>query len=171
MLDTITYLLCERSVGSLIILVDIAIFLWYFVLVPLSPSCTLCNKKTSTVSLPCGNCFYCPSCLNSHVAHSCADPSRWPIRCCTSQQIPLRFISQHLTASNLSLAARRIGSWGVPASQTLYCADPACTTPIAANTLFPGRWVTCGNCHSLTCTRCRSFGHVDECRSDHCTIT
>ncbi|THX09487.1 hypothetical protein D6D13_06135 [Aureobasidium pullulans] len=53
MLDTITYLLCERSVGSLIILIDIAIFLWYFVLVPLSPSCTLCKKKTSTVSLPC----------------------------------------------------------------------------------------------------------------------
>ncbi|THW35246.1 hypothetical protein D6D22_08247 [Aureobasidium pullulans] len=53
MLDTITYLLCERSVGSLIILIDIAIFLWYFVLIPLSPSCTLCNKKTSTVSLPC----------------------------------------------------------------------------------------------------------------------
>ncbi|THZ73070.1 hypothetical protein D6C85_04302 [Aureobasidium pullulans] len=119
MLDTITYLLCERSVGSLIILIDIAIFLWYFVLIPLSPSCTLCNKKTSTVSLPCGNCFYCPSCLNSHVAHSCADPSRWPIRCCTTQQIPLRFISQHLTASNLSLAARRIGSWDVDHLVTL----------------------------------------------------
>ncbi|THW78286.1 hypothetical protein D6D17_10196 [Aureobasidium pullulans] len=46
MLDTITYLLCERSVGSLIILIDIAIFLWYFVLVPLSPSCTLYHLVT-----------------------------------------------------------------------------------------------------------------------------
>jgi hypothetical protein len=143
MFDTTISELCEQLVGQLIILLDILVFLYYFVLLPLRPACCACHQKVSTVVLPCGRCRYCPTCLNDRVVACCTDRDFWPIYCCSVEQVSLRFVKHALPEDTIRLVRERVAERGRGESVYLYCANEECLVPPpSSNTQF----VTCGEC-------------------------
>ncbi|KAI5200442.1 hypothetical protein E4T38_06528 [Aureobasidium subglaciale] len=169
MIDTTSYTLYERFVGSSIILLDVLLIIYFLIIVPLTPTCTSCDEQTYTFTLPCGD-SWCPSCLNAHVAECCSSLTRWPIRCCSPQQISLRHAKSALTAKNIAKVRRRVGIWGVARSHTLYCANISCLAPIAASASGV-QWVVCNGCGATTCCSCRGHGHIDACKITNSVLT
>jgi hypothetical protein len=168
MLDATTLLLCEQTVGRLIILFDVLVFFYYFVIVQLRPDCQVCHQKVPTVVLPCGRCRYCPDCLNQCVTNRCQNRALWPINCCNVEQLPLRFVKHALTEDTIKLVERRVGGWGGLGGEKLYCANSSCLIPLP-QTQTP--WVRCGECGLRTCRACRNFAHVGSCRTDIGVLT
>ena len=132
MSDTTTLPLCERTIGYLIILFDILVILCYFVYPRFLPACKVCHQKVRTVVLPCGSggrCRYCRHCLNECVSAQCQSRALWPIHCCNTKPLPLRFARHALTQDTIKLVERRVGQWGHPGG-ALYCASSSCLTPL-----------------------------------------
>ena len=168
MLDASTLALCEQTVGRLIILFDLLVILYWFVIIPLRPACQVCHRKVYTVVLPCGRCRYCPACLNECVTERCNDRALWPINCCNVEQLPLRFVRHALTEDTIRLVERRVGGWGGLGGERLYCANSSCLTPFPPTNM---PWVRCPECHRTTCVACRNFAHINTCRTDIGVLT
>lgn len=164
MSDTTTIQLCERTIGYLIIVFDVLIFCYYFVFLQLRPACKVCNQKVRTVLLPCGSgrCYFCHDCLNECVTARCQSHALWPIHCCNTRPLPLRFVRQALTQDTIKLIERRVGQWGHPDGE-FYCARSSCLTPLPRS---QGPRALCPECEFHTCRSCRNFAHVGPCRSD-----
>lgn len=177
MLGLSTLPLCERIVGYLIVLIDVLIIVYIFVLprlgrlprlppLPRLPACRRCNRKTRrTVKLPCGQCRFCYSCLNTWVTRCCHNQALWPIHCCNLDQVSLRSVKHALTEDTIRLVRRRVAEWGCT-GEILYCANSECPMPLTGPQVRPGgRFITCHQCDGMTCIRCRNFGHDAFCTS------
>lgn len=173
MLELFTPSLCESFLGYAIILLDIAVIFYFSIPVlglprppplPRIPACRRCNGIfRRTVILPCGSCRFCYSCLNIWVTRSCHNPALWPIHCCNLDQVSLRFVKHALTEGTIELVKRRVAEWGC-SGEILYCANSDCLTPLRGLQIGPGgRFMMCQECDSMTCVRCRNFGHVGVC--------
>lgn len=164
MSDPTTLPLCERTIGHLIILFDVLVIFYYFVVLRLRPACKACNQKVRAILLPCGsgNCYYCPACLNECITARCQSRTLWPIHCRNTSPLPLRHVRNALTEDTIKLVRRRVSQWGHPGGE-LYCAGSSCLTPLPRS---QGPRTLCPECEYHTCRRCRDFAHIDSCRPD-----
>lgn len=131
---------------------------------PPARTCIACFKHINPLEAartPC-NHDYCRNCIEAMFENVIENRSQFPARCC-GQPIPLLTAQPLLRPGLIPLYERKqIESETVDKT---YCSNARCSRFLYGNDIQNER-ATCGNCRTVTCTRCKAFAHTGRCGAD-----
>ncbi|KAH6954591.1 hypothetical protein DER45DRAFT_570724 [Fusarium avenaceum] len=127
---------------------------------PADRECSACNDNFSASDIftaPCSH-EHCRSCINTLVALSIQDESRFPPRCC-GQPIPIEY--GHVFSRQLvdQFQAKEL-EFGTP--DRTYCNEPSCATFIPPTSILHNL-ARCPRCDRATCALCKTPWHEGVC--------
>lgn len=125
-------------------------------------TCTCCEDRLEASRAwltPCKH-WYCSECLETLIQACMNDETLYPPRCCVA--LPWQEIEILLPKDLVSSFKQKKIEFDTPASERLYCAQPACSH-FLGRTATPARSVVCSLCNFNTCTTCRAASHAGPC--------
>jgi hypothetical protein len=125
-------------------------------------TCTCCEDPLEATKAWQTSCkhWYCFDCLETLIRASMTDETLYPPRCC--EILPWQEIKVLLPKDLATSFEQRKRELDTPASERLYCAQPACSH-FLGNTATRAKFVRCPLCRSNTCATCRAVSHAGPC--------
>ena len=128
-------------------------------------TCTCCEDPLAmdkAWQAPCKH-WYCSDCLGTLIQACMNDETLYPPRCCVI--LPWQEMKLLLAQDLVTSFEQRKVQFVTPASELLYCAQPACSQFIGGRST-PARSLTCPLCNINTCASCRAASHARPCSVD-----
>lgn len=125
-------------------------------------TCTCCEDRLEASRAwltPCKH-WYCSECLKTLIQACMNDETLYPPRCCVA--LPWQDIETLLPKDLVTSFKQKKIEFDTPASERLYCAQPACSHFIGRTATF-ARSAMCSLCNYTTCTTCRAAFHAGPC--------
>ena len=127
--------------------------------IPKRPTCTICTEAKGVEELlkPCPRCqeLWCHGCIRTFFIGATWDSDRMPARCCHK-------VMHHGIAKGIvddqELAAYKLRYEEFCTPKPFYCPARTCSrfiSPRQVKAAQGGRPLTCPDCHTLICTKCR----------------
>ncbi|KAL8998137.1 MAG: hypothetical protein Q9169_002758 [Polycauliona sp. 2 TL-2023] len=136
--------------------------------------CTACMDTIlpgDLFRLPCKH-SYCTECMIQFFTFAMKDESLFPPQCCGAT-IPLSTLDWEVTTEFEDAFRKREAEMGTKPANRTYCSNQECSAFLETKAEdLPDDRVTCTDCHTQTCVRCKSGAHeAGYCAQDPAVIS
>lgn len=135
---------------------------------PISVECVVCRDTFESIAClngPCGH-FICRQCIVSMAEVANKNEEILPLQCC-QQHLPMNTFLSFLQGPLRATFSSKCAEAATPPNLRIYCPNKTCSIFIGRSTTSTPCVISCPECSTDVCSRCRNHAHPRESCDDY----